>query len=137
MDCLSLFLSVLLLNLFAYITIRIRPFIYKTNVYNPMIWNINLSIMPFVIRTIIFIIGLMVWLLALPNSGYLVTELNLSHWEADQGRLLIYFFPYNLFHDFICLIRHPLVFCGVNKQLGKPSCFLYGERVDTAPYVWL
>lgn len=117
MGFLSLFLSVLLLNLFAYITIRIRPFIYKTNLYKPMIWNIKLSIMPFVIlvgntilaiilsyigtyfelsfmyviRTIIFILGLVVWLLALPNSGYLVTELNLSHREADKVEVPIWY----------------------------------------------
>lgn len=113
----SLLFSVLLLNVFSYFTIRIRPKLFKTKLYRPMMWNIKLSILPFIVllgncllaiiisyigartnivflfyfRNILFFIGLFIWMLALPNSGYLVTELNLSHREVDEVEVPIWY----------------------------------------------
>jgi len=113
----TLFLGVLLLNLFAFVTIKLRPKIYKVKLYKPMIWNFKLSVLPLIILLvnfivfivlsylgvytqvkavsiiayIVFFIGLAVWLLFLPNSGYLITELNLNHRDADEKDVPIWY----------------------------------------------
>ena len=113
----SLILSAVLLNIFAYTTIKLRPRIYGVSLFKPMIWNFKLSLLPFailVVDTIIFllaaiiasysgiafiryagmftaIMGLFVWLLALPNSGYLITELNLTHRDIDGDKVPIWY----------------------------------------------
>jgi len=117
MKFITLFLSVLLLNLFAVITISLRPKIFKVKVYKPMLWNFKLSILPLIILVlnitvfiilaavgayskipafsiiarVLFFIGLAVWLLFLPNSGYLITELNLNHRENDEKEVPIWY----------------------------------------------
>jgi len=117
MGFISLFFSVILLNIFSYTTIRLRPYFFKTNLYKPMLLNFNLSVLPFIIllgsaflglflsylaiyfeftvlfyiRNILFVLGLMAWLLALPNSGYLVTELNLNHRTVDKVEVPIWY----------------------------------------------
>ncbi|MCL2678510.1 MAG: DUF1361 domain-containing protein, partial [Clostridiales bacterium] len=113
----TLFLSVVLLNLFAVITILLRPKIFKVKIYKPMLWNFKLSILPLIIlilniavfiilsaigaylkmpafllaARILFFIGLAGWLLFLPNSGYLITELNLNHRNNDEKEVPIWY----------------------------------------------
>jgi len=113
----ALFLSVLFLNLFAVITIRLRPKIYKVKIYKPMLWNFKLSVLPLIVlilnigifimlsyigaksnitaflvsARILFFVGLAVWLLLLPNSGYLITELNLNHRDSDDKDVPIWY----------------------------------------------
>jgi len=117
MNFISLFLGILLLNLFAYITISVRPKIFKVKVYKPMLKNFMLSILPllilaanilvfftlsvlrvytkidffFMLAYIIYFIGLLIWLLFLPNAGYLITELNLNHRETDEKEVPIWY----------------------------------------------
>ena len=113
----TLFLGVLLLNLFALVTIKLRPRIFKVKIFKPMLWNFKLSILPLVIISvnilvtialsyssayfqigfllvlarILFCVGLLVWLLFLPNSGYLITELNLTHRSEDKKEVPIWY----------------------------------------------
>ena len=113
----TLFLSVLLLNLFALITIRLRPKLFQTKIFKPMLWNFKLSILPLLLlfanilvfaffsilgvythirffvllARILFAVGLLAWLLFLPNSGYLITELNLTHREEDEREVPIWY----------------------------------------------
>ena len=113
----TLFWGVLLLNLFALITIKIRPKLFKVKLYKPMLWNFKLSILPLIVLSlniavyltlafisahssipaflisarILFFIGLVVWLLLLPNSGYLITELNLNHRTNDEKEVPIWY----------------------------------------------
>ncbi|CAM3731446.1 DUF1361 domain-containing protein [Erysipelothrix urinaevulpis] len=113
----SLIVAAALFNLFAYLTIKLRPKIYGTKLFKPMIWNIKLSIAPILIQAvglltaIVFMIiaatfqidfiryiglgivgvTLIAWLLFLPNSAYLVTELNLTHRNADEVEVPIWY----------------------------------------------
>jgi uncharacterized membrane protein len=108
---------VVLLNAFAYITIRLRPWIFGVTLFRPMIKNFKLSLLPLLIlvvdmvilfiliymsnywniealRTLgyaIFFVGLLVWLLFLPNSGYLITELNMTHRSDDINEVPIWY----------------------------------------------
>ena len=117
MKFLSLFLGMLLLNLFAFITIKLRPKIFKVKIFKPMLWNFKLSILPFIIlllnltifillsacggytnitfflilARIIFFVGLLIWMLLLPNSGYLITELNMTHRDVDEKDIPIWY----------------------------------------------
>ena len=112
-----LFLGALLLNLFAFVTIKLRPKIFKVKIFNPMIWNFKLSILPLFILLanlfitllfrwlgayfditfisifgcIMFFVGLLIWMLFLPNSGYLITELNLTHRDEDEKEVPIWY----------------------------------------------
>ncbi len=91
-------LGVALLNVYALVLILLRGPVFGTKVYRPMVWNIWLSILPAVIlaaalAALIFGTALgnsyvawalvavptVVWLLALPNAAYLITELDFSH----------------------------------------------------------
>lgn len=82
-----------------------------------MVWNFKLSLLPFVILIAflglffvmlyfysvfsiryfnyiaygVFFVGLFIWLLILPNSGYLITELNLNHREQDEQEVPIWY----------------------------------------------
>lgn len=111
----NLILSVILLNAFAYLTIKLRPRIFNVDLFNPMIKNFKLSLLPFlvilvstilfvimsyfgsnyhwlyVLGQIIFVIGIGIWLLLLPNSGYLITELNLTHRDSDKNEVPIWY----------------------------------------------
>ncbi len=106
---LNMFVTTLLFNLFALVTILLRPKLFNTELYSPMIWNFKLSVLPFLALTlnmatfiflryigvffsihwllslsnVLVILGFIAWLLLLPNSGYLVTELNLNHRDKD------------------------------------------------------
>lgn len=113
----SLILSTFLFNLFAYISIKLRPKIFSVDLFKPMIWNIKLSIMPIlillggfsislflvylstllnitvlnIIALIVFVLTLLVWILFLPNSAYLLTELNLTHRDVDKNEVPIWY----------------------------------------------
>lgn len=108
---------VLLFNLLAYLLVRLRANIYNNKVFKPMIWNIKLSLLPilillvgaivgfsfmiastqfnipilFTMSGVVFIITLLLWLLFLPNSAYLITELNLTHRSMDENEVPIWY----------------------------------------------
>ncbi len=95
----SLVVGVLLMNAFAAALVVARAPVYRTRLYRPMLLNLVLSAAPLVVlglavvvllplvvvgtpRPVVVAVGAalgLVWLLLLPNSGYLVTELNLNH----------------------------------------------------------
>lgn len=108
------FVGMVLLNLLAVVFILIRPKLFFTNLYRPMLKNMLLSIIPmlvliaslglFILVTMalngtnfaflsvgVLILGIIVWVLMLPNSGYLITELNLNHRDIDPHEVPIYY----------------------------------------------
>lgn len=110
----SFFICVLLLNIFAAVLILVRPAIFKTKLYRPMLKNIFLSIAPIIVIVItvavtffvlfllkdtalmpigfvVLAVGLFIWLMLLPNSGYLITELNFNHRSADAAEVPLYY----------------------------------------------
>ena len=117
MRYMNIFTVVVLFNLFAYSLIKLRAVIYKNDVFKPMIWNMKLSIMPIIIlfigaivtimllivgnykeliiyriiAAIAFILTILCWLLFLPNSAYLITELNLTHRNMDKYEVPIWY----------------------------------------------
>lgn len=92
------------LNLFALALVLLRAPIYRVPVYRPMLLNVVLSLAPAVVLGLTFgtlvlvgplvhgpflplaviVAGGLVWLLLLPNSAYLITELNFSHRRTDD-----------------------------------------------------
>lgn len=110
-------LVTILFNLFAIGTILIRPRLFHAKLFQPMVHNFNLSIIPIAILVgtilaqffvswlgamlnsnlvgsvafVILVIGLLAWFLFLPNSGYLITELNLTHREVDKVEVPIWY----------------------------------------------
>ena len=109
--------GVLLLNLLAALMVFARPKLYKTRLYRPMVKNIFLSVLPVVVLAVTFmasiniayrgyqtgqrawvyvgfacgLLGLAVWLLLLPNAGYLITELNLNHRTRDKAEVPLWY----------------------------------------------
>ncbi|MBO1308857.1 DUF1361 domain-containing protein [Enterococcus sp. 669A] len=112
-----MFFITLLFNLFALLLILIRPKLFQTKLFRPMITNFKLSVIPLfiligtlalqlffawlssatsfaflgILSSLILIVGLIVWLVFLPNAGYLVTELNLTHREIDKVEVPIWY----------------------------------------------
>ncbi|HLS02980.1 MAG TPA: DUF1361 domain-containing protein [Beutenbergiaceae bacterium] len=93
-----------LLNLYALALVLLRAPLFSTRLYRPMTWNIWLSSVPAVILVatlgglflavhlastlllwIVITVGGLMWLLALPNAAYLITELNFSHRQAGEN----------------------------------------------------
>lgn len=117
MDILTLMIAAVLLNFFAFFTIVTRPKLFKSTLFKPMLWNLKLSIMPLItlvgglgfsltlrylsvhtqsgffdqVTLIVFGVTLLVWILFLPNSGYLITELNLTHRSEDTVNVPIWY----------------------------------------------
>lgn len=105
-----LFGGVALLNVYALALVVLRAPLYGTRVYRPMLLNIGLSIAPVLVLGVVVLVdavliaggaptgvvyavgalGLLVWLLLLPNAGYLVTELNYSH-RKDGERVPLWY----------------------------------------------
>ena len=105
-----LFGGVALLNVYALALVVARGPLYGTRIYRPMLLNIGLSIAPVLVLGAVVLgdlvlvasgahpgvvfsvagIGLLVWLLLLPNAGYLVTELNYSH-RQDGERVPLWY----------------------------------------------
>jgi uncharacterized membrane protein len=103
-------LGLIALNLYALALVVLRGPLFKTRIYKPMILNIGLSLAPagialaalililvsatiapstFMVLTLLIVMGLL-WLAALPNAAYLITELNLTHRRADDDVPLWY-----------------------------------------------
>ncbi|MFE3291724.1 DUF1361 domain-containing protein [Rhodococcus sp. NPDC059234] len=97
------------LNAYALLLIYLRAWVYRVPVYRPMVKNFWLSVLPlalFLAVTAVLVVtvgltsralgivvgavGFAVWLLALPNSGYLITELNQNHRRDDEDVPLWY-----------------------------------------------
>lgn len=103
-------LGLVALNLYALVLVFARAPLFRTAVYRPMVLNIGLSIAPALVMlatliavivvvqvlpsgiavTALLAVGGIVWLLVLPNSAYLVTELNLSHRRQGENVPLWY-----------------------------------------------
>ena len=99
----SLILGVVLMNVLALALVVARSRVFHTPLYRPMLLNVALSMAPLlvlvgglavvvlarlvlagpVVAVILVLVGI-VWLLLLPNAGYLITELNLSHRRDDD-----------------------------------------------------
>lgn len=92
------------MNVLALALVVARSRVYRTPLYRPMLLNLALSVAPLlvlvgglaltvtaglvvprpVVVALLVLVGL-VWLLLLPNAGYLITELNLSHRRDGDG----------------------------------------------------
>ncbi|WP_435277409.1 DUF1361 domain-containing protein [Rhodococcus yananensis] len=98
-----LVIGVALLNVYASALVVLRAPLFSTRLYRPMMLNIGLSLAPAVVLAVTFgamvvsaflgsslllwstlAVGALVWLLALPNSAYLITELNFSHRQEGE-----------------------------------------------------
>lgn len=95
----ALVLGLIGLNVYAVLLVVARALAFRTRLYRPMLLNIGLSLAPGALILLMSLVvtlspplGLLVpllvvlglgWLLLLPNAGYLVTELNMSHRGAD------------------------------------------------------
>src|SRR5699024_3523020 len=96
-------LGIGLLNVYALALILLLAPLFRTHLYRPMLWNMWLSILPalvlFVTLAAIYLtipvespllmwaailVGGLLWLLMLPNSAYLITELNFSHRHENE-----------------------------------------------------
>ncbi|MFD4180926.1 DUF1361 domain-containing protein [Rhodococcus sp. NPDC058514] len=97
------------LNIYALVMILARSWIYRVPVYRPMLKNFVLSVLPLILLVAavalaalasglvspilgvaVGVVGFLAWLLALPNSGYLITELNLNHRRENESVPLWY-----------------------------------------------
>ncbi|GGK38342.1 DUF1361 domain-containing protein [Nocardia camponoti] len=105
----QLFLYVVGFNIYALGLIYLRGWLYQVPVYRPMVLNFFLSVLPLGILLVTLVVagladelagrwagiavaavGLLAWLLALPNASYLITELNLNHRREDDSVPLWY-----------------------------------------------
>ncbi|MBO9554962.1 DUF1361 domain-containing protein [Cellulomonas sp.] len=87
------------MNALAVLLVLLRAAAFHTRLYRPMLLNVGLSVAPVLVlgagvlvvaitlaagvprgvAIAVEVVVVLVWLLLLPNAGYLVTELNLSH----------------------------------------------------------
>ncbi|MFE3026078.1 DUF1361 domain-containing protein, partial [Nocardia tengchongensis] len=121
-------LYVLGLNAYALLLILLRSRIYRVPVHRPMVWNFFLSVLPLgvllgvIVATglvdlattrgaaiVVGAAGLLVWILLLPNSSYLITELNLNHRRPDD--------PVPLWYDIVAVLSFAMSGV-VNMVLG-------------------
>lgn len=115
------------MNVFALLLIYLRPRIFKNKLFKPMVWNFKLSIIPLLVLSLTFFlalavsyvfaltqwnflyyipyfiaaIGLTIWLLLLPNAGYLITELNMTHRSEDHN-------PVPMWYDIVAVLSFAL-----------------------------
>ncbi len=121
------FVGVVLLNLYALALVLLRAPVFHTRLYRPMVLNIALSIAPAVVLVLtvggmllvavvapnpaalwaVVVVGGALWLLLLPNSAYLITELNFSHRHDDD--------PVPLWYDIVLVLT--LALSGVMNTL--------------------
>ena len=92
------------MNVLALALVVVRVPAFRTRLYRPMLLNLALSVAPLLVLLVTLLVtrltvGLvsvwlgvilgvvlgLAWLLLLPNSGYLVTELNLSHRKEGEA----------------------------------------------------
>ncbi len=98
------------LNVYAAVLVLARPRLFGTRLYRPMLVNLALSVAPLAVLGLtvagvlavvtlwpsqaavlaVLVVGGLTWLVLLPNSGYLVTELNLSHRRPGEAVPLWY-----------------------------------------------
>lgn len=117
----------LLLNLYALVLVLLRVPVFRTRLYRPILLNIGLSLAPAGVLALVLVLllavvvwtesavalwavavgGGVVWLLLLPNSAYLITELNLSHRRQDD--------PVPLWYDIVLVLT--LALSGVINTL--------------------
>jgi uncharacterized membrane protein len=101
----SLILGVLGMDVFAVVLVVARSRAFRTRLYRPMLLNVALCAAPLLVLTVgwgaalvvrvaggplgavwaVAGVTTLVWVLLLPNAGYLVTELNLSHRREGDG----------------------------------------------------
>jgi uncharacterized membrane protein len=105
----SLVLGAVGMNVLALALVLARVPAFRTRLYRPMLLNLALSVAPLLVLLVALLVttlaaglvaawlGVVVgvvlglaWLLLLPNSGYLVTELNLSHRKEGEDVPLWY-----------------------------------------------
>jgi uncharacterized membrane protein len=105
----SLPLGLIGINVYAALLVFLRARVYRTPLYRPMLLNIGLSIAPLVVLAgglavtlvaggtgqalLVYALALLtclVWLALLPNSSYLITELNMTHRKDGDGVPLWY-----------------------------------------------
>lgn len=91
----SLVLGVLGLSVYAALLVVGRAVVFRTRLYRPMLLNIALALAPGLVLLVIagvlelglpapvaiavVVLLAFIWLMLLPNAGYLITELNMSH----------------------------------------------------------
>lgn len=120
-------LGVVLLNVYALALVLFRAPLFRVPVYRPMLLNIALSVAPVLVLVAtelallavvqwfpyraavvgVLVVGGLVWLLLLPNAGYLITELNFSHRRRDD--------PTPLWYDIVAVLA--LALSGVLNTL--------------------
>jgi uncharacterized membrane protein len=101
----SLIAGVLGMDVFAAVLVVARSRVFGTRLYRPMLLNLALCAAPLLVLLLGLLVTVLVriagapvwaawavaavttlvWLLLLPNAGYLVTELNLSHRREGDG----------------------------------------------------
>jgi len=97
--------GVVLMNVVAVLLVVGRAMVFRTRLYRPMLLNVALSVAPVLVLAAgllvlavllaagapvglvgtLAVVVLLGWLLLLPNAGYLITELNLSHRREGDG----------------------------------------------------
>lgn len=119
--------AVVLLNLYALTLVMLRAPVFHTRLYRPMVLNLGLSASPAAILAlalallfgatlvvqqaaavwaVIVVCGL-AWLVMLPNSAYLITELNFSHRTEND--------PVPLWYDIVLVLT--LALSGIANAL--------------------
>lgn len=107
-------------------SIILRFLIWKTPSFNFLLWNILLALIPLVISSIvllqprkknihklIFIIGLLLWLLFIPNAPYLITDI-IHLGETKMVPIL-----YDTFLLFSTALLGAIIFCLSLEQIEK------------------
>lgn len=142
--------GIVLLNVFALALVLLRAPLFRLPVYRPMVLNIGLSVAPAVVLGLgvgavlavlslapsqALLLGtmavvLVVWVLLLPNSAYLVTELNFSHRRPTDD-------PAPLWYDIVMVLS--LALSGVlnmlmNVLLVQFAYVLLARPNDDDPY---
>lgn len=134
-------------NLYALILIFARSWLFGRPVYRPMVLNLGLSLLPilllggtlvatvYVVRfespeivIAVAVLGGLAWLLMLPNSSYLITELNLNHRVKDD--------PTPLWFDIIAVLT--LAMSGILNMVVSvllTQIVLVAVRTDRAPHL--
>lgn len=139
-------LGVVLLNVYALALVLLRAPVFRTRLYRPMVLNIALSVAPAFVMLLVLlgelavvqlvpyptatwvlwtliVVGGLVWLLLLPNAGYLVTELNFSHRRHDD--------PVPLWYDIVLVLS--LAMSGVLNTLANVLLAQLAFAVLTRP----
>lgn len=143
------FAGVGLLNVYALLLVVLRAPLFGVRLYRPMLLNIGLSVAPALalaatlallvlvvtavpvtwVLWLVLGVGVVVWLLLLPNSAYLITELNLSHRATDD--------PVPLWYDIVLVLT--LALSGVanttlNLALAQVIFALVSYPNDAHPF---